>query len=177
VLDIGANAGYYTLLAARRVGIRGRVIAFEPDPANLHSLQEHVLANRLEQVIVLPLAIGEATATASFGGGTGSGSRRLCKNGAIQVQVRKLDDLAREFDLAPQHVKIDVEGHELAVLHGGAQLLNRCRPTIYLSTHGGLLRGVHQACCKLLRGWGYELQPMGAATVESASELLCQPAK
>lgn len=170
VLDVGANTGYYTLLAARRVGALGRVVAFEPDPANLRVLREHVLANRLPQVIVLPLALGETSAVASFGSGTGSGTRRLCAAGDLQVEVRRLDDLAEEFNLAPQHVKIDVEGLELAVLRGGERLFRTFKPTIYLSTHG---RRVHQACCQLLREWGYGLQPMEPGLLESAHELLC----
>src|SRR3954447_8262154 len=47
VLDIGAHVGYYTLLSARAAGRRGRVIAFEPHPANAGLLRVNVQRNRL----------------------------------------------------------------------------------------------------------------------------------
>ena len=52
VLDLGANIGYYTLIAAHKVGDRGRVIAFEPDPDNIALLRHNVLLNGFENVDV-----------------------------------------------------------------------------------------------------------------------------
>jgi len=51
VLDIGANIGYYTLLAARLVGDEGKVFAFEPDPYNYSLLRKNIEANRYNNVI------------------------------------------------------------------------------------------------------------------------------
>jgi FkbM family methyltransferase len=174
VLDIGAASGYYTLLAARSVGPRGSVISFEPDLENLRVLCGHVLRNRLQQVQILPNALGDVDSVAAFGGGTGTGTRRLCDDGRKQVRVRRLDDVAAELELHPQHVKIDVEGHELAVLQGGRTLFATHRPTLFLSTHEWIRPGVHRACCDLLRQWGYQLQSLHGGSVENASELLCQ---
>jgi FkbM family methyltransferase len=171
VLDIGAAVGYYTLLAARLVGPAGSVVAFEPHPENLRYLRSHVRQNRLSQVRVLNLALADASGTARFGGGSGSGTSRLHDDGEFEVNVRRLDDLAEEDSLAPQHIKIDVEGAELAVLRGGECLIREHRPTIFLSTHGA---GVHGACCSLLESWGYELSPIVGLSVATASELLCQ---
>jgi FkbM family methyltransferase len=173
VLDIGAAAGYYTLLAARLVGPSGQVVAFEPDRANLRYLRAHVRANRLKQVTVLPLAVGEQSGQFRFGGGTGTGTGRLCDEGVHEVAVQRLDDLAAERDLAPRHVKIDVEGAELGVLRGGERTIREFRPTIFLSTHDWIAPGVHRACCELLAAWGYRLQPIRGNSVERTSELLC----
>jgi FkbM family methyltransferase len=173
VLDIGASVGYYTLLAARLVGSRGHVYAFEPDPTNLAFLQGHVTQNRFSQVTVLPCALNEQAGTARFGGGTGTGTSRLCADGAIEVTVRRLDDVVRELELTPDCLKIDVEGAEVGVLKGGEQAIRKYRPTIFLSTHGGPRGSVHQTCCQLLQSWGYRLSPIEGAAVESASELLC----
>src|SRR6185436_73774 len=123
VLDIGAAVGYYTLLSAKLVGSSGRVVSFEPDSTNLQFLRSHVEQNRLEQVTILPIALANETGTARFGGGTGTGTGRLCENGVDQVAVRRLDDVAAELDLRPQHLKIDVEGAEMAVLRGGEQTI------------------------------------------------------
>ena len=72
ILDIGAAAGYYTLLSARLVGDSGRVVSFEPDPNNLKFLRSHVEQNGLSHVTVLPIALADETGTARFGGGTKS---------------------------------------------------------------------------------------------------------
>ncbi|MGI8978698.1 MAG: FkbM family methyltransferase [Pirellulaceae bacterium] len=172
VLDIGAAAGYYTLLSAKLVGTSGRVVSFEPDPNNLQFLRSHVEQNGLSQVTILPIALADETGTAPFGGGTGTGTGRLCENGVVQVAVRRLDDIAAEMDLRPQHLKIDVEGAEMAVLRGGQRLIEEHKPTIFLSTHEKIVPGIHRQCCELLIQWGYQLQPITGTSVEEASELL-----
>jgi FkbM family methyltransferase len=173
VLDIGAAAGYYTLLSAKLVGTSGRVVSFEPDPNNLQFLRSHVSQNRLEQVTVLPIALADETGTARFGGGTGTGTGRLCENGVDQVAVRRLDDVAEEMNLQPHHMKLDVEGAEMAVLRGGERTIQAHRPTIFLSTHEGVVPGIHRHCCELLIEWGYSLAPITGNSLDDASELLC----
>ncbi len=59
VFDLGAAAGYYTLLAARLVGASGGVVAFEPEPRNFGFLREHVRLNRLARVELHNAAVGE----------------------------------------------------------------------------------------------------------------------
>lgn len=172
VLDIGAAAGYYTLLSAKLVGTTGRVVSFEPDPNNLQFLRSHVEQNRLDQVTILPIALADETGTARFGGGTGTGTGRLCNDGPTEVAVRRLDDVAAEMDLRPRHLKIDVEGAEMAVLRGGQRLIEKYRPTIFLSTHEKIVPGIHRQCCELLLQWGYSLSPITGDSLEEASELL-----
>jgi len=173
VLDIGAAAGYYTLLSAKLVGTAGSVVSFEPDPSNLQFLRSHVSQNRLGQVTILPIALADETGTARFGGGTGTGTGRLCENGVDQVAVRRLDDVAAEMDLRPQHLKIDVEGAEVAVLGGGERTIKTHRPTIFLSTHDKVVPGIHRRCCELLINWGYRLSPITGESLDDASELFC----
>ena len=172
VLDIGAAVGYYTLLAARLVGPKGSVVAFEPHPENLRYLRRHVHQNSLTNVRILNVAVADRDGTARFGGGTGSGTSRLQEEGEFEVAVRRLDGLAETHALAPQLLKIDVEGAELDVLRGSADLIRECRPTIFLSTHGPMH---HAPCCLLLESWGYELAPIVGGSVATASELLCMP--
>ena len=52
--DIGANVGFYTLLASKSVGEKGQVVAFEPNPANLYYLERHVALNNCRNVIIKP---------------------------------------------------------------------------------------------------------------------------
>jgi hypothetical protein len=117
--------------------------------------------------------LADSDGTARFGCGSGSGTNCLQESGEFEVRVRRLDDQAEELGLAPQHLKIDVEGAELAVLRGGERLIRRYLPTIFLSTHGP---AVHAACCGLLTAWGYSLSPIVGGAVATASEILCRRA-
>src|SRR5690606_21751529 len=64
--DVGANVGYYSLLASRKVGREGRVIAFEPLLDNVSHLYRHVRLNRLQNVEVLPVACSNRVGMTSF---------------------------------------------------------------------------------------------------------------
>jgi FkbM family methyltransferase len=65
-LDIGANVGYYTLLASKLVGKEGKVIAFEPEEENFSSLFYNVAQNGLENVTCVKKGIGKENKTATF---------------------------------------------------------------------------------------------------------------
>jgi len=56
-VDVGANIGYYTLVAAQRVGVTGKVIAYEPDPDNFALLKANVERNNLSNVTLFPFAL------------------------------------------------------------------------------------------------------------------------
>lgn len=173
VFDLGAAAGYYTLLAARLVGASGRVVAFEPEPRNFGFLREHVRMNRLACVELHNAAVGNGVGSASFSRGRGSGTGRLDPQGSLRVPIVRLDDLIEAGLPRPHHVKIDVEGAEAQVLAGAADLLRGpARPTLFLSTHGP---AVHAACSRTLREQGYALEPLDHSDAERASELLCLP--
>src|SRR5580765_7707639 len=63
-VDVGANIGVFTVMAAKRVGPTGRVIAFEPSPSVIRYLEENVRLNELTNVTVCPLALDESAADA-----------------------------------------------------------------------------------------------------------------
>ncbi|HEX6042077.1 FkbM family methyltransferase [Longimicrobium sp.] len=172
VLDVGANIGYYTLLAAVLVGPKGAVHAFEPEPRNAGFLRRHVEMNRLRKVTVQQAAVSDRAGTARFDFGSGSGTGRLADSGAIEVRTLRLDDYCAEHGLAPSAIKIDVEGAEMSVLQGARQTLERHRPVLFLSTHGA---EVHRACLAFLRGLGYGVRPILGGDVETTSEVLATP--
>jgi FkbM family methyltransferase len=64
--DVGANAGFYTLLFSRLVGERGAVHAFEPLGRNIEYLERHVALNRAANVRIHPVAVGRSRGTAAF---------------------------------------------------------------------------------------------------------------
>jgi FkbM family methyltransferase len=158
VYDIGAHFGYYTLLSSKLVGDGGKVIAFEPSPANLVRLYRHINLNDRKNVQVLELAVSDHEGIAHFETRTGSGVGHLADDGPLEVKLTTLDSLT-QFPL-PQVMKIDVEGAEVGVLNGAKTLFARCKPLIFLSLHGDDLK---TSCMSLLSGYGYtfrQIEPM-----------------
>ncbi|MGH7448831.1 MAG: FkbM family methyltransferase [Longimicrobiales bacterium] len=170
VLDIGAHVGYYTLLASVLAGAGGRVCAFEPDPMNHAFLRRHIALNHLGNVAVENVAVSDRGGTASFAFGTGSGTGRLDAGGTLAVRTVRLDDYCRASGLAPGFLKIDVEGAELNVLRGAAEVIGSHHPVIFLSTHGA---AIHGECLAWLRERAYTLRPIVGDHVEATSEVLC----
>ena len=169
VLDVGANVGYYTLLASVLVGDAGRVHAFEPEPKNAGFLRRHTSINRRDNVRVEQAAVSDREGTARFDFGSGSGTGHLADAGAIKVRTLRLDDYCAQHGLAPNAIKIDVEGAEMSVLHGARETLVRHRPILFLSTHGA---EVHAASLAFLRGLGYGVSPILGGDVEHTTEVL-----
>ena len=146
VWDVGANIGLYTTLFAEKVGVDGRVVAFEPSPANLQQLRQVV--SGIKNVSVMPLALGDRDATAFFRQGedpVGATSRIVSAPDAdatgFEVDLIQGDTLvAGARVIAPTFIKIDTEGFELDVLRGLAKtLLNVQTRGVCVEVHFGLL--------------------------------------
>ena len=172
LFDIGANSGYYSLLASSLSRSVAHVLAFEPSPACLPFLHQHVAANRLTSVTIIEAAVGAAAGEAWFEDGTGTATGHIAEQGSHRVDVVTVDDSVKLHGLVPTHLKIDVEGAELQVLHGAAETLNRHRPEIFLSTHG---QQIHADCCDFLRNIGYRLAPVRGNDLASTPEIHCLP--
>jgi FkbM family methyltransferase len=136
VADVGANIGYYMLLAASRVGSTGRVACFEPEPDNLVELERNVRVNHLENVEVFPVAVGAEDGTASLNPGMNG---TVAADGVISVPLRRLDSVLDRIDF----LKVDVEGYEGHVLAGARELLATHRPTLFVEIHPGFLAPPH----------------------------------
>lgn len=169
VYDVGANAGFYTLLAARRVGGQGNVVAFEPLPRNLHYLCRHLALNRERAVRVVDAAVADRDGTAMLDPGPHPSMASLDVGGSVQVRTVRLDTLVAEGLPPPDVIKIDVEGAECQVLRGAQEVLVTHRPVVFLATHGPQ---VHAACCELLRELGYGLVPLDTSEAETATEVV-----
>jgi FkbM family methyltransferase len=155
VYDIGANVGFFTLLASKLAGESGTVVSFEPVPRNLAYLERHVRANKLKNVRVLPIAVSSRAGRARFATASNPAMGGLVDNGELEVQTDSLDGLVASGQIpAPAFMKIDVEGAELDVLAGAAETLRSARPTILLSAHGYVL---HERCWSLLERSDFEL--------------------
>jgi FkbM family methyltransferase len=167
--DVGANVGFYTLLASRLLGPTGRVIAFEPSPRNLGFLRRHLDLNSAANVEVLDLAISDSEGVTQFSVGNDPKKSKITAAGDITVRTTTLDRLMGELPL-PDLIEMDIEGAEYAALCGAEQLLRRSSPAIFLSTHG---QDVHKACCDLLSTLGYKLQAIGPRSIAETDELYC----
>jgi FkbM family methyltransferase len=139
-LDIGAHHGFYSLLASKKVGRNGRVVAFEPSPRERERLTRHLAWNTCSNVCVEEAALGETEGRADFfivtSKETGCNSLREPKTKhptrRLQVQVKRLDDYLRTSQIERvDFIKLDVEGAELSVLKGAGEVLeNRPRPVL-----------------------------------------------
>jgi len=128
-IDIGANIGWYTLVAAQSLAGRGHVHSFEPDPAHVGRLKASVALNRIGNVTVNDWALSDRTGSANlYLNEANRGDNSLFPAGergrAIPVELRRLDDYAGIAGDRPLVVKIDVQGAELDVLAGAERLLS-----------------------------------------------------
>ena len=154
VYDIGANIGWFSLLAARR---GARVIAFEPSPANASQVEANAHANRLSNIQVVRAAVSDHNGWARFSPDD-SLQGVLRDDGSLLVPVITLDSwVAAGWLPAPDVVKIDVEGSELQVLDGMKAIMGGARPRLVLELHD---TGPQVAAA--LDGAGYEHAPVEA---------------
>jgi FkbM family methyltransferase len=164
VYDVGANLGYLTLLFARLAGPAGRVLAFEPLPANLDRLRRNLALNGLDQLVqVFDLAVADRAGRTRFlvhdSGGMGkvegAAGRDERYGETITVQAVDLDSFVfRRRHPPPQVVKLDVEGGEVLALPGMRRLLAEVRPALLLELHGPQALAVARA---VLHDAGYGL--------------------
>lgn len=154
VYDIGANAGFFTLLASKLAGPNGRVYAFEPMERNLRFIREHLRLNDVENVHVMPIAISDRNGTLRFSAAHNPAMGGLSEAGEIEVESRTLDELARTIP-PPSFIKMDIEGAEHAALSGAVETLRGARPVILLSEHGW---EQHERCTALLKSLGYDIE-------------------
>jgi FkbM family methyltransferase len=123
-LDVGANLGYYTALAARAVGPNGRVLAVEPDPDSFGYLEQTIAANAVGNVEAFPVAASDAPAILPLYISTDNrGDNRLYASDGerpqVEVKARPLDALLRDNKIdTVDLIKIDVQGYEPKVIAG-----------------------------------------------------------
>lgn len=137
VIDVGANAGYYTVLFGDAVGCQGRVVAVEPVPTTVVLLKQSVALNghasrtRIAAVALGREAAGEVHMMLPDGEPKNATVIGDSEPGAIRVPCTNLDTLARDLDRIDL-VKIDAEGAEEDIVAGMSEMLARHRPTVLL---------------------------------------------
>ncbi len=137
-LDIGANIGFYTVLIGRS-GLAGRLIAFEPDPRSLDQLGANLLMNGLTgKVEIVAKAVSDRAGRVPFAfhDATATGLSRIAEHAADTVDAIRVDDAVNAQGLTI-FAKIDVEGHERAVLRGMRATLDRNRVFLQVEAFAG----------------------------------------
>lgn len=129
VIDVGANVGYYTALAASRVGTKGRIFAIEPAARPFARLQNLIVKNHLS-ARAFNIGLGEKSGEEHLYQSPDSrnDTPTMIAHGGFAptatVPIRRLDDCLDEWQVA--HVdllKIDVEGWEPQVFEGASRAL------------------------------------------------------
>jgi len=145
---VGAAFGLFTIFLAAKVGRRGKVIAFEPNPKLCFSIHENASLNDFSNVEVIQIALGKETAnetlafpSANLGIGSMEKHERdriltLKDCRTIQVYVDSIDNQVFVQKLAkPDFVKIDVQALELDVLVGMDKTIDKYKPKILVEVH------------------------------------------
>jgi FkbM family methyltransferase len=136
--DVGSNVGFFALLGAREVGPQGSVHAFEPVPRIAEAIRRNAALNGFENVHVHEVAVSDREGTAELLLAQHPGGATLSPAdapedivGRTTVPVVALDQLVASGTVpVPDVVKIDVEGVEMEVLDGMAELLRTRRPAL-----------------------------------------------
>jgi FkbM family methyltransferase len=165
VLEAGGHIGYLSLYFAHLVGERGSVHVFEPGSNNLPYLRRNVTAKpniaTIERALgrengVLPLHLedltGQNNSLVPGFAGLIVNQRNAVKAHVVEQLVETLDAYVEQTSVAPDFIKVDVEGFEWEVLCGAAQTLRRHRPVLMVEVQS------HRAeIAELLRGLDYRL--------------------
>lgn len=173
-IDVGANQGEYSLWAARKVGSKGKVVAFEPMTQLFEQLTENIRLNKSFKNTISPVKLGlsdkkgEVTLYASEDSNEGTNTIYNTDKFSIELGKIQLDTLDEQLDNLKintvNFLKIDVEGAELQVLKGAVNTLKNNRPILLLEINkdaciaGGYLP---EDILELLKPFNYSFSKIG----------------
>jgi FkbM family methyltransferase len=169
VYNIGANLGYYTLVASECIGRNGKIYAFEPAPENFELLTRTVSENKLTNVELFPSAVGAAKGSATLSlSRTNSGDHQLqnvASRDHIVVDVVSVDSFITEGHAPPDAIIMDVQGAEFDVLKGAPEVLASKKSLLLFTEfwHTGLDERHPNGAKKMLdmlEGAGFQLNVM-----------------
>lgn len=151
--DIGAHFGIFSLAAAQ---FGGRAIAVDASPAAVHMVGIEARLNKCaERVQIVHAAVSDASNALDmlnsgvFSDGYFKATRQRPKSELTRVQAITIDEMAQKFGI-PTHIKIDVEGHEAAVLRGARDTLSRFSPILFLELHNEMVNSAGDNPCAAL---------------------------
>ncbi|VVA44360.1 conserved hypothetical protein [Candidatus Roizmanbacteria bacterium] len=131
VLDIGAHIGYYTLMAAKRVGSKGKVYAFEPNKDNCALLTQNIKLNGFKNVVLVSKAVSKSSGKVRFFlSNVSTGMHSLVdidnnSENSIEIEAVSLNDFFGKKIPTVGVIKMDIEGGEYTALEGMDRLLKK----------------------------------------------------
>jgi FkbM family methyltransferase len=152
LFDVGAHAGFWEVILASRCR---HIYAFEPSPHNFARLTRNITQNQIPNVTAVPVAVADHAAKRHF---VESGSMSHLGAEGIEVNVIQLDEYVAQYE-PPTVVKIDIEGHAGAALHGMRHTLLQYKPVLFLELHNA---EEVTACHAVVDDLGYRFIPLGS---------------
>lgn len=146
-VDVGANIGFFSMLAASIVGPNGKVLAFEPYQYNVKLLYHSAQVNRFSNVEIFPFAVADRNQVFLYNNQASNGKIEPVSDISMSLSSKliyavKLDDFLKGEKL--DIIKIDVEGAEYMVLAGAGNLLQKHQPIIFTEFSPPALRANSQ---------------------------------
>lgn len=173
-VDLGANIGYYSVVAALASGEAGRVWAFEPEPGNFALLERNIALNGLRNVHAVNAAAASEGGTAElFLSDINQGDHRLYRNegrsASVTVRRHRLDDWFAGRERRVDMVKMDTQGAEARIVEGALALLreNLGRVSLIVEFWPFGLRGAGDSperLAQLLQPFGFRVQKIDEDT-------------
>jgi FkbM family methyltransferase len=175
VVDIGANTGYYSLIAAKLVGSNGKVYAFEPEPANYQTLIRHIQINGYTNIVPVQKAISnQCGKTKLFLSEVNPGEPSFCerniseKAGFLEVDTITLDEFLQDSKV--DFIKIDAQGAEGCILEGARRILKDSKLKILMEFWPDGLKNMGTDPLELLHKMqeaGFKIEVIGKANRSS----------
>ena len=134
-VDVGANIGYYSVLAAEQVGRQGYVAAFEPEPKNFSLLQKNIAHNGYDFIDAQFAGLSNKnTAAKIFLNKTNYGDHQIYDAGeqreACDIQLLNGAEYLSSYIQKIDFLKVDTQGAEFQVIEGLLPLLKKSLPTL-----------------------------------------------
>jgi len=176
-IDIGANAGFFTLLASVSVGDTGNVFAFEPVPSMKQRIMDNISLNSMKNITVHNTAVSNKKDVLSLfegpEGHKGVSSLRPIENSAatLQVNTAPLDSFVDSFT-SIKLIKIDVEGAEQLAVEGMQDIIQKFRPSLVIEITDEYLRSFGHDAITLatkLTEYGYSMYAIRPEGLEKIS--------
>lgn len=195
-VDIGANEGFFSVFASRRVGAMGKLIAFEPSSREVERLRANLSLNNISNVRVETCALANASGTAELriceygheGQNTlGNFAYNVQQSGTQVVQLCSLDEYLDSHPVDRlDFIKMDVEGAEQKVLEGARRTLAKFKPVVLLELNDKALKFQNASCesvVNVLRSMDYAIynfcsrtgQPVLATGSQYSENIIAAP--
>lgn len=167
LFDVGANIGYYALLAASELGKNVEIYCYEPEPVNVNRLEENIELNGYDNISVVPSAVGDRETSAQLKLHRQSNLHQIESvanresTGSIEVPVTSLDSSLSDLDPGDNDlvvVRMDIEGYETTAIRGMEDLIASDRPMyLFMEVHSHIGAANQQRIFDQLERSAFEL--------------------